>query len=405
MAFNPVRTPRIQGPDIGAAIEQGQGNALRSYQLREGIREVQGRNMLDSLAKRNDLTDAQKVETLNQSGRSDMAEKFKADQMKKAQYAMEGIKRGAMFVNDEESFKHWMRTSIDAGYSKPEKWIQNIGVDYEKAKPVLARLRGEKPSESKSYGPLETIPTAPDFVGQRELTSNEYKNVKREKTAPLVDMSGKDPYMKKRLEKLAERAGEITKTAESSVDKIVALDRFINKSDKAQQGGMQPVMTGLKNFFSSFGVDFESLKSEREMEQAVGDILANYMQELGARGLTDKDMEILRQALPRVNTDKESRTAIARILQKTYAKDIDEYGLMREQEDAAYPELKGKVFRPKWYKTYQRMDKAWLPSEEPAQPEAAQPTTDFKTMSNEELLDYLGTNSQGIGKVRIDERP
>ena len=150
MAFYPVRTPRIQGPDIGAAIQQGQGNALRSLQLREGIREVQGRNILDTLSKRTDLTDAQKIETLNQSGRSDMAEKFKADQMRKAQYAMEGIKRGAMFVNDEESFNHWMQTSIDAGYSKPEKWIENIGDSYEKARPVLSKLRGEKETTSKS---------------------------------------------------------------------------------------------------------------------------------------------------------------------------------------------------------------------------------------------------------------
>ena len=278
-------------------------------------------------------------------------------------------------------------------------------VTYEDAKPHLEKAKlmvyGQPESPFSDINPSQYTPQSV----QRFEQSGRYGDlVGREKKGVSQNVyTGSNPYMKKRLEGQAKMVEETTNRAASSVEKINSLEQFINKSDEAQQGSMQPLMTGVKNFFSSFGIDFESLQSEREMEQAIGNILANYMQELGARGLTDKDMEILRQALPRVNTDKQSRVAIARILQKNYAKDINEYGSIREQEAKAYPELNQKLFKPAWYEDYMKMEKPW--EQQNVQQEAQMEAVDYSTMSDKELLDMLGKGSSNMGKVRIDERP
>ena len=88
------------------------------------------------------------------------------------------------------------------------------------------------------------------------------------------------------------------------------------------------------------------------MEQAIGDILGNKMAELGARGLTDKDMEVLRQSLPRVDTDKASRDNVVEILKKANNNVIAEYENARLEEARVYPDLSKRIPDPAWYKAH-----------------------------------------------------
>lgn len=174
----------------------------------------------------------------------------------------------------------------------------------------------------------------------------------RPQTTIVNSQPGDDKYLQERRKAQAARFGELEKSAESAYKQIQTLDRFIEASNKGTSGGAQPIISGVQNFLSSFGYTPEQLKDVRVMEQAIGDILGNKMAELGARGLTDKDMEILRQALPRVNVDKDSRIAIAEILKKTAASTLGEYENARAEEERIYPEFSKKTPVQSWFKAY-----------------------------------------------------
>lgn len=98
------------------------------------------------------------------------------------------------------------------------------------------------------------------------------------------------------------------------------------------------------------------------------------MAELGARGLTDKDMEVLRQSLPRVDTDKGSRDNVVAILKKANDAVLNEYENARSEEARVYPDLATRITNPGWYKAYKSKAKpmsdslvAAIPTEQSAQ--------------------------------------
>lgn len=167
-----------------------------------------------------------------------------------------------------------------------------------------------------------------------------------------VNMPGDDKYIDTRRANDANAFKDLEKAAQSAYNQFSTLDRFIKASEKGFAGGAAPVLASVTNFLSSFGYDSESLKDTRVMEQAIGDVLGNKMAELGARGLTDKDMEILRQALPRVETDKGSRVQIAKIMQKASANVLREYENARNEEARIYPGLANRTPNPAWFKDY-----------------------------------------------------
>lgn len=177
------------------------------------------------------------------------------------------------------------------------------------------------------------------------------------KPSPLVTVDnrqpGDDEYLKERRKQQATRYAELEKGAESAYKRIQTLDRFLEASKKGTAGGVQPVITATQNFLSSFGYSPESLKSVAVMEQAIGDILGTKMQELGARGLTDRDMDILRQALPRVAIAPEAREAVVSILKKSDEFTLNEYSTMRGEEAKNYPDFAKKTPTPAWLRSYQ----------------------------------------------------
>jgi len=174
--------------------------------------------------------------------------------------------------------------------------------------------------------------------------------------APRVSMSvntkGDTKYAEQRLGDRAKAMDEQEKKATAAYRANEALDRFVKASAGSTQGSLQPLMTGVQNMFASFGYEAKNLSDTRVMEQAIGDILQNKMAELGARGLTDRDMETLKNALPRIAVDRKAREDVARIVKTSNEAVIDEYAEARKSEMETYPEIAGKVPEPKWFKDY-----------------------------------------------------
>jgi hypothetical protein len=167
-----------------------------------------------------------------------------------------------------------------------------------------------------------------------------------------VNAPSDNKYMDERRKNQATQFNDLEKAAQSAHNQIVALDRFLDASKKGLQGGAAPLIAGAQNFLASFGYSSESLKNTRIMEQVVGDILQNKMAELGARGLTDKDMQILREALPRMAIDRASRESVAEIIKKSAAHTLAEYDNARKEEERVYPGFASKSPTPNWYRQY-----------------------------------------------------
>lgn len=165
-----------------------------------------------------------------------------------------------------------------------------------------------------------------------------------------IVMPGDKKYAEKRMEGRANSMADLEKTAESAFKSNLALDRFVAASPNGASGAVQPIYTATENFLSSFGYTSDNLKSVALMEQAIGDILGSKMAELGARGLTDKDMEVLRQALPRVATDKQARVSVANVIKKANENTISAYESELNAEREAYPDLK--IPTKGWHKQY-----------------------------------------------------
>lgn len=197
--------------------------------------------------------------------------------------------------------------------------------------------------------------------GEVDLNAPIGKPFTKRPTASDVNVSanaavpkGDSKYAENRMGDAAKAMTDLTKSAESAYKANKALDRFTEASKNGTQGGAQPLITGVQNFISSFGYSAESLKDVRQMEQAVGDILGSKMAELGARGLTDKDMEVLRMSLPKVETDRVSRENVVKILKKANENVINEWEGQREQEIATYPELSKRIPEPVWYRDHKK---------------------------------------------------
>ena len=157
---------------------------------------------------------------------------------------------------------------------------------------------------------------------------------------------GENKYVETRAAQQAATMGELEKSAESAYRANQALSRFVASSAAGDAGGAQPLITGVKSFLSSFGFDPAGLTDTAIMQQAVGDILGAKMAELGARGLTDKDMQVLRDALPQVNTSHEARVAVADIIKKANENTLREYDTQVQYEEQTYPEMNFR--RPSW---------------------------------------------------------
>jgi len=206
-------------------------------------------------------------------------------------------------------------------------------------------------------------PFLPD--GTPNLAYQKFAMERGKAGAPNVAVNmgkGDNKYIEERLQGRAKSMAELDKSAEASYKTVKAIDRFMEASEKGTEGGAQPVITLAQNFLSSFGYAPGVLKDVRQMEQAVGDILGTKMAELGARGLTDKDMEVLRESLPRINTDRAARQNVAAIVRKAAENNINEWKLQRQEEAKTYPDLGKRIPEPNWARQYESERKAKAPA-------------------------------------------
>jgi len=168
-------------------------------------------------------------------------------------------------------------------------------------------------------------------------------------------------YLEERAKGQAGAVAELEKAAESAYRANSALDRFVSASASGDQGALQPIVTSVKNLISSFGFNPEGLTDTVTMQQAIGDILGSKMSELGARGLTDRDMEVLRESLPRVSTSHDARVAVANVVQKANSNLINEYMSQAQFEKENYPDYK--FVRPSWMQGYTPPEPFQAPSQ------------------------------------------
>lgn len=171
---------------------------------------------------------------------------------------------------------------------------------------------------------------------------------------------GLSEYWKTTADAKAKQVAEMEKQAQVAVQNINAIDRFTIESKKGTAGGAQPILTGVQNFLSTFGYSSSELDSVAKMQTAVAGAKANYMKQLGARGLTDQDMKILAESLPRVETSRSAREAVAAVLRKAYQKDIDNWAKEAEKQYRNAPEeMKPLMELPAWYYDYKNGGGGW----------------------------------------------
>ncbi len=203
------------------------------------------------------------------------------------------------------------------------------------------------------------------------------------KKVPLVSINkGEDKYATERMKLQAQGINDLGKNASAAYKSSMAMDRFTKASEKGTEGGAQPVITAVKNLLTSFGYDDKQLAEVRIMEQAINDVLANKMATLGARGLTDSDMNILKASLPRVATDRNSRLEVARILKILNDFEIDEYIAELDEEKRINPELAKRIMEPRWLRFY----KAEKAKEAKGKDGAPPPSTDQPPPSIDDLV-------------------
>lgn len=169
-----------------------------------------------------------------------------------------------------------------------------------------------------------------------------------------INQNSESEYLKARAKSEADAYNALQAGAESAWRQRSSLDQFIKASQGGYEGGAADLLSGVGNMMASFGVniDPQGLTDTRLMEQAIGNILGSKMSELGARGLTDRDMDVLRQALPRVATDRQSREAIAEILKKTHDSTIRQYRNRLDWEQSRFPDAN--FYQPTWLPDWQK---------------------------------------------------
>lgn len=189
----------------------------------------------------------------------------------------------------------------------------------------------------------------PYLVSTDEIYAKELEKAEKGATKVIVGPEQK-AYLGESGKIEAGVTEESRSAAQAAYKNSAALERFIENSDTAQGGLLQPVFSFAQNFFASFGFDAESLKSVDDMRSALNSILESKMEQFGARGLTDQDMKILSEELPKINTSKSSRVNVARIMQKAFDNDIREYDNRLRQEKELYPDKA--QFIPSWLKSW-----------------------------------------------------
>ena len=145
-----------------------------------------------------------------------------------------------------------------------------------------------------------------------------------------------DPMLVAEAKRKIDEYDKMTQSAVKSIEMLDTLKTMESSMDSSLQGGFAEVGRMFGNFLASTGIEAEWIKNTNLNASMQNKSLKTYMEELGARGLTDKDMEILRLALPSYKTDKASQKEIIRIFKKGFKGDMDHYIKMQKRYNSQY---------------------------------------------------------------------
>ena len=240
-----------------------------------------------------------------------------------------------------------LSTFVEAGVDPAQMQLGPAGQVYN-PRTIQPGQVFNNPNDLMQIGPDGATVVNRPLVGARQEIAA--AGAARNTNVTNVNTKPDNAYFTERRKDQANQFAELEKAAQSAVNQVAALDRFIKANETGTAGGAQPLVSSVQNFLSTFGYEPKSLQDVRVMEQVIGDILGNKMAELGARGLTDKDMQILREALPRVNIDRESRKNVAEIIRRASIATIDNYRAARDEEARIYPEFSRNNPVPLWFK-------------------------------------------------------
>ena len=194
------------------------------------------------------------------------------------------------------------------------------------------------------------IPTSKIVGTTSDISPRQARELEVKRQEELIARHGKEE--EDTSKNVFSKYEESEKNAVGAFSRVNSMAIYKKLGANAAAGRVQPVITGVKNILSSFGFTPESLVNEQVMSSTIDYILANYMKELGARGLTDTDIKTIKNSLPTLNTSKESRIAVANIIQKVNTKVIDQYRVDRVNLTKNYPNRLNRAPFPNFYKEW-----------------------------------------------------
>ena len=152
-----------------------------------------------------------------------------------------------------------------------------------------------------------------------------------------VPQAETDPFLVSYAKNQATAYDEMAKSAVSGIEIIDNLNNMKTVQNDSLHGGLAEAGKQVGNMLASVGVTADWITATNLTERASNDILRGYMVKLGARGLTDKDMDILRSSLPTFKTDKHAQSEIIRIIKKGVENNINDYATMSKRYSEQYP--------------------------------------------------------------------
>lgn len=198
--------------------------------------------------------------------------------------------------------------------------------------------------------------TEADIVDRAQATRQEQfrqraatvaDNRRKTAAAKAATVARRAAYTSARMADQAEIMTKASTSADTAFENNLSLDQFMLDSAEGREGGAAPILSSVQNFMTTLGFTAEGLEEVAGMKQSEATILARYMEALGARGLTDKDMEILRETLPQMGTSREAREKVVRILKRNNNEKLFKYVNAMDKEKLAFPDMYQN--EPSWY--------------------------------------------------------
>ncbi len=140
-------------------------------------------------------------------------------------------------------------------------------------------------------------------------------------------MEAKDASNAKFLEVRLDNWQASTEASKGRGAAVAAMNRALDVNNAVREGELTPLFAKGSSTLKSLGIniDEEGLNAYQEMNQVINALLRTDISVEGARGLTDKDMEILREARFDTKMTKQTREKVLRLLIKHEEAGIDNY--------------------------------------------------------------------------------